>query len=80
MEAIKQDSCGGEHHAKTKMEFEYHLHIRAPAGESAAGFSLPTDDGGGADGLRQNNGRELVSGGTRENRASAGRPCQRVFR
>ena len=53
---------GGEHHVKTEMEPEYHLHIRAIARESATHLLLRPNHGGGTYGLWQNNGSELVSG------------------
>ena len=34
---------GGEHHAKTEMESEYHLHIRTAAGKSGAHLPLRHD-------------------------------------
>ena len=54
-------SCGGVDHAKTEMEPEYCLHIRAAARELAAHFPLRHDDRGRAYGLREDHSGELVS-------------------
>ena len=50
-------------YAEAEVEPEYDLHFRAAAGESAADFALCDDDGGGADGLWEDDGGELVSRG-----------------
>ena len=47
---------GGEHHAKTEMESEYHLHIRTAAGKSAAHLPLRHDCRCCAHGLRKDYG------------------------
>ena len=56
---IKQ--AGGEQHAKTEMESEYDLHIRALTGEPAAHLPLRSDHRGRPHGLRKDHGSEPVS-------------------
>ena len=48
---------GGRDHAETEMESEYHLHIRATAGEPAAHLPLRHDHGGSAHGQVKDNGQ-----------------------
>lgn len=48
-------------HAEAKLEFEHRLHIRAPTGVPAPDLALRAHHRGRADGLRQDDGGELVS-------------------
>ena len=62
------------------MDPEHDLHLRAPAGAAAPHLPLRADDRGRPHGLRQDDGRELVSRRAGEGR---GRDCgahQRLFR
>ena len=67
-------------YAEAEVEPEYDLHFRASAGESAADFPLCDDDGGGTDGLWEDDGGELVFGGARPHGRADYHPDQRLFR
>ena len=71
---------GGEHHAKTEMEPEYHLNIRTAAGKSGAHLPLRHDYRCCAHGLRKDYGGELVSGRARQSRGVKCHTHQRIFR
>ena len=71
---------GGWNHAKTEMEPEYCLHIRAAVGEPAAHLPLRHDHGGRPHGLRKDHGSELVSGGARQGGNPENDPHQRILR
>ena len=66
-------------HAEAKLEFEHRLHIRAPAGVPAPDLALRAHHRGRADGLRQDDGGELVSFRARQARRSRRCAYQRVF-
>ena len=76
----RKSIIGGNYYAEAQMEFKHHLHLRAPAGKPAAHLPLRPHHGGGAYGLRQNHGGELVSQRTRQGRSAAHHSHQRVFR
>ena len=75
----KQIISGEDPYAQTETELKHRLHFRAASGKPAAHFRQRPDYGGGAYGLREDHGGELVpfpEGKGRKN----GDPGQRLFR
>ena len=60
-ESAEECIVGGMQDAKSEVESEHRLHIRAAVGEPAAHLPLRHDHGGRAHGLREDHGGELVS-------------------
>ena len=61
------------------MELKHNLHIRAASGMPAPYLPLCADNRCRTHGVWKNNGRKLVSGGTRKSGRSIGHPHQCIF-